>query len=55
MALMITAHFIISEDEQGQQYILCRTCDHRSYHPSDIIERYCGYCHIFHDDRDRIK
>jgi hypothetical protein len=50
MALVLTVHYVISEDEQGQQYILCRTCDRRSYHPRDIIERYCGHCHVFHDD-----
>jgi hypothetical protein len=30
--------------------ITCPHCHLTSYHPSDIRERYCGYCHRFHDD-----
>jgi ribosomal protein L37E len=31
------------------QGIQCLRCLHISYHPRDIEERYCGYCHRFHD------
>lgn len=24
---------------------ICPRCDRTSYHPTDIIERYCGHCH----------
>lgn len=30
--------------------ITCPTCHLVSYNPSDIRERYCGYCHRFHDE-----
>lgn len=30
--------------------ITCPRCRLTSYHPSDIRERYCGFCHRFHDD-----
>lgn len=33
-------------------YIKCLHCRLRSYHPKDIAERYCGQCHIFHDNQD---
>jgi hypothetical protein len=33
---------------QGGTAILCLRCGHRSYHPDDINQRYCGYCHQFH-------
>lgn len=29
--------------------ILCPQCHRRSYHPADIVQRYCGHCHQFHD------
>lgn len=27
--------------------ITCPTCEHTSYHPVDIVEGYCGFCHDF--------
>jgi uncharacterized OB-fold protein len=30
--------------------IRCHTCGRTSYHPKDVEERYCGHCHVFHDD-----
>lgn len=30
--------------------ITCHQCGRKSYHPDDIAARYCGYCHVFHDD-----
>ena len=32
--------------------ILCPRCGRRSYHPTDVAERYCGGCHRFHDEPD---
>jgi hypothetical protein len=29
--------------------ITCPRCQMTSYHPDDIKERYCGACHMFHD------
>ena len=29
--------------------IQCPQCHAISYHPSDIAHRYCGRCHMFHD------
>jgi hypothetical protein len=34
----------------GQQYVVCPKCGQVSYNFSDILERYCGRCHGFHDD-----
>jgi hypothetical protein len=31
--------------------IRCLICGAISYHPKDIEERYCGRCHIFHDEK----
>lgn len=30
--------------------IRCHTCARISYHPRDVTERYCGHCHVFHED-----
>lgn len=30
--------------------ITCPRCQRVSYHPTDIARRYCGACHMFHDD-----
>lgn len=35
-----------------QANITCRLCNMTSYHPEDIRHRYCGHCHIFHDQLD---
>jgi acetyl-CoA carboxylase beta subunit len=31
--------------------ITCPTCGHVSYNGNDVRNRYCGYCHSFHEDR----
>ena len=39
--------FVIAADGQS---ITCLHCRMTSYHPKDVENRYCGHCHIFHDD-----
>lgn len=36
--------------ERGGLSIRCRLCGRVSHHIRDVDERYCGYCHIFHDE-----
>jgi len=31
--------------------ITCKLCLKTSYHLVDVRERYCGFCHEFHDER----
>lgn len=31
-------------------YIVCPKCGMVSHNPNDVRERYCGACHVFHDD-----
>jgi hypothetical protein len=31
--------------------ITCLLCGLTSHNPNDVINRYCGYCHIFHEDQ----
>lgn len=30
--------------------ITCLRCNKTSYHPKDVENKYCGYCHEFHRD-----
>lgn len=34
--------------------IVCHCCMKRSFHPQDIAYRYCGNCHVFLDDMERV-
>lgn len=29
--------------------IVCGTCGMTSWNPRDVLERYCGKCHVFHE------
>ena len=34
----------------GAKSITCPRCRRTSWSPGDIANRYCGYCHAFHDE-----
>lgn len=40
----------IAWDRRGQRFIQCLRCGRPSYNAHDIAHRYCGFCHVFHDD-----
>jgi hypothetical protein len=40
--------FRIERDRRDHQCITCQLCEARSYHPNDILNRYCGRCHLHH-------
>ena len=42
---------IIIDPGSGRKAITCNTCGKTSHHPQDVVQRYCGYCHRFHDDK----
>lgn len=31
--------------------IRCHACGRASHHPRDVAERYCGYCHRYHEQQ----
>lgn len=33
--------------------ITCLLCGRTSYHPDDVKHKYCGHCHIFHEDLEQ--
>jgi len=30
--------------------ITCHRCGRTSFNANDVAQRYCGHCHMFHDD-----
>lgn len=42
--------YTISDDGKA---ITCGACGVTSHNPHDVAERYCGHCHVFHDDAVR--
>jgi hypothetical protein len=46
----------IEEDERtmGGHAIICLLCGLRSHNPNDVFFKYCGRCHLFHED-ERLK
>ena len=45
---LIVLQYIIGK-EQDAEFIQCLRCGSRSFHPKDIEEKYCGFCHVFYD------
>lgn len=35
----------------GGKSITCHVCGKTSWHPEDVRNKYCGFCHVFHDQR----
>lgn len=33
----------------SRTWIYCLRCDRTSHHPDDVLNRYCGYCHAYHE------
>lgn len=40
---------IVRGAKSGTVGIECLRCGMTSYHPTDVQERYCGNCHVFHE------
>lgn len=36
----------------GADSITCPQCGRTSHNPNDVREKYCGYCHQYHDTMD---
>ncbi len=46
-----TKTYALSESEKtGQEQIMCLNCGRVSHNPNDVANKYCGHCHIFHED-----
>lgn len=41
---------VIAEGGRLVLGIRCHTCGRTSFNPTDIRERFCGACHVFHED-----
>lgn len=38
--------------EQAEASITCPRCGRTSWNPNDVLNRYCGACHLFHDQME---
>ena len=38
----------------GRPTITCLACGRSSTNTHDVAQRYCGACHVFHDDQQRL-
>jgi ribosomal protein L37E len=38
------------DEKGGFKCITCHTCGMTSFHPQDILQKYCGKCHKFHEE-----
>lgn len=41
---------VVADKKKLRLAIRCHTCHRISFHPKDVTERYCGACHVFHED-----
>ena len=44
------ASFVVLDLTGAGKSIRCLICGTTSYNPNDVAQRYCGFCHVFHDD-----
>ncbi len=51
----VPGYSITRSDKTGQLQIMCLTCGRVSSNPNDVAEKYCGYCHVFHENRARFR
>lgn len=46
----MTPSFVVLDLTGSGKSIQCLVCGTTSYNPSDVAQRYCGFCHVFHED-----
>jgi hypothetical protein len=44
-----TPSYKIANEGSAYTSITCLLCNRLSYNPNDVEKKYCGNCHIFHD------
>jgi hypothetical protein len=42
--------YVIAHVDGKTSSITCLTCGLTSFNPTDLAEKYCGACHVFHED-----
>ena len=47
--LVLQGHANVDGESTLVLGIRCHACQRVSFHPKDIEARYCGACHVFHD------
>jgi hypothetical protein len=49
----LRAELTAEADAAARPSFACPRCGAVSYNPNDVLERYCGACHVFVDDEPR--
>lgn len=42
--------YVIAHVDGTTSSITCLICGLTSFNPTDLAEKYCGACHVFHED-----
>lgn len=50
---VINRGYTITRNHLGEYAITCHKCDRISYNKNDVENRYCGFCHVFHEDKEK--
>jgi hypothetical protein len=43
--------YIVAHVDGQTDTITCLRCGMTSFQPRDIAQKYCGHCHVFHEDQ----
>jgi hypothetical protein len=49
VTLRASQGYVIRDDLEGRS-ITCLACGRTSHNTHDVQHRYCGHCHVFHED-----
>jgi len=55
LARPVQGYSISKSEKSGLNRIMCLTCGRVSHNPNDVANKYCGHCHIFHEDRAQFR
>ncbi len=42
--------YVVAHVDGVTSSITCLICGRTSFNPTDIAQKYCGACHVFHED-----
>ncbi|TPE43994.1 hypothetical protein FJM65_11250 [Pontibacter mangrovi] len=46
----IKTYSLSRSEKTGQDQIMCLKCGRVSHNLNDVINKYCGHCHVFHEN-----
>lgn len=46
--------YVVSFTDGNTLSITCLICGMTSFNPTDVEQKYCGHCHVFHDAKSTL-